>query len=106
MADEIKAIKQPVLLTEPGLIARYNLVNTWLSDLRQHLMNGDDVYGLVMLIACETQTDGAAIDGIAIPKGAGSKEYARIPSVWFELTEKDTENTSGTTNNEQLIQQG
>ena len=106
MADEIKAIKQPVLLTEPGLIARYNLVNTWLSDLRQHLMNGDDVYGLVMLIACETQTDGAAIDGIAVPKGAGSKEYARIPSVWFELTEKDAENAAGKTNNEQLIQQG
>ncbi|MGI2111255.1 BREX system serine/threonine kinase PglW [Shewanella frigidimarina] len=105
MADEIKAIKQPVLLTEPGLIARYNLINTWLSDLRQHLMNADDVYGFVMLIACETQSDGAVIDGVAVPKGAGSKEFSRIPSIWFQLTEKESDNGSDTTNKEQFIQQ-
>ncbi|MFT4908200.1 MAG: serine/threonine protein kinase [Oleispira sp.] len=105
MSDEIKAIKQPVLLTEPGLIARYNLINTWLSDLRQHLMNADDVYGLVILIACETQSDGAMIDGVAVPKGAGSKEFSRIPSIWFQLTEKDSDSGSDITNKEQFIQQ-
>jgi serine/threonine protein kinase len=106
MADEIKAIKQPVLLTAPGLIARYNLVNTWLADLRQHLVTADDVYGLVVLIASDTQSDGAMIDGISVPKGAGSKEFARIPSIWFELIEKDAAIAPDTTKNEQLIQQG
>lgn len=106
MADEIKAIKQPVLLTDPGLIARYNLVNTWLSDLRQHLVNADDVYGLVVLIANDTQSDGAVIDGVSVPKGAGSKEFARIPSIWFEIIEKDADKASDKTKNEQLVQQG
>jgi hypothetical protein len=106
MAAEIKAIKQPVLLTEPGLIARYNLVNTWLSDLRQHQLNAPDVYGLVVLIASDTQNDGAVIDGVSVPKGAGSKEFARIPSIWFELIKKDTDNAVDMNKNEQLIQQG
>ncbi len=30
MADEIRQAGQPVLLTEPGLLARYELVTTWL----------------------------------------------------------------------------
>ncbi len=84
MADEIKNAGQPVLLTEPGLIARYELVNTWLSDLRQHLMNATEVHGLIMLIAADAQSASAVIDGITVPTGAGSTEFARISSVWLE----------------------
>jgi hypothetical protein len=79
------------------------LSNLW---LRQHLLNAVDVYGLVVLIASDTQNDGAVIDGVSVPKGAGSKEFARIPSIWFELIKKDTDNAVDMNKNEQLIQQG
>jgi len=39
MADEIRQYDQAVLLTDPGLIARYDLVNTWLAGLRQRLLD-------------------------------------------------------------------
>jgi len=84
MADEVKAADCPVLLTDPGLIARYNLVDSWLSERRSHLLNGQQVNALVLLIANETTTAGAIIDGITVPSGAGSKEFARIPSAWLE----------------------
>ncbi|WP_444941915.1 BREX system serine/threonine kinase PglW [Microbulbifer sp. ZKSA004] len=85
MAEEIKSAGQPVLLTEPGLIARYNLVSTWLSDLRHHLMNFDDAYGLILLIAADAQSAAASIDGVTVPLGAGSSEFSRISSGWLEL---------------------
>jgi len=46
------------------------------------------------------------IDGISVPNGVGSKEFAPIPSIWFELIEKVADETSDKTKNEQLIQQG
>jgi len=97
MADEIKSAGQSVLLTEPGLIARYDLVTTWLNDLRQHLMNSADVHGLVLLIAADAQSSAATIDNVTVPTGAGSSEFARIPSGWLasgaELTgAESTEN--------------
>ncbi len=88
MADEIKNVGQPVLLTEPGLIARYDLVNTWLNELRLHLMNANDGYGLILLIAADAQSVSASIDGVTVPSGAGSSEFSRIPSVWLELGEE------------------
>ncbi|UZE96938.1 BREX system serine/threonine kinase PglW [Alkalimarinus alittae] len=90
MAEEIKGAGQPVLLTEPGLIARYDLVNTWLSDIRRHLMSAGNVHGLILLIAADAQSASAVIDGVTVPAGAGSSEFARIPSVWLE--ERDKEN--------------
>ena len=94
MADEIKSAGQPVLLTEPGLIARYDLVATWLSDLRQHLMNADEVSGyerkgLILLIAADAQSSAASIDGVTVPLGAGSSEFSRIPSGWLELDDDE-----------------
>ncbi|MNL27473.1 hypothetical protein D3C87_1490660 [compost metagenome] len=89
MAKEILQAAQPVLLTEPGLLARYELINTWLNDLRQQLMNvsssaGTSAPGLVLLIAVDAQRSAALIDGGLVPTGAGSKEFAHIPSSWLE----------------------
>ncbi|MGM8930215.1 BREX system serine/threonine kinase PglW [Salinicola halophyticus] len=88
MADEIRQTGQPVLLTEPGLMARYDLVTTWLNELRQHLETSADdketAYALLLLIAADAQQDGATIDGVTVPRGAGTREWARIPSVWLE----------------------
>ena len=93
MADEIKQADRPVLLTEPGLIARYDLINSWLSELRQHLMNARQVQALVLLIANEVTTSAAVIDGVSVPSGAGSKEFARIPSAWLMQSHSEKEHT-------------
>jgi hypothetical protein len=84
MRNEVLAAKRPVLLTDTGLIARYGLINSWLSELRQHLLDDPQVHALVLLMANDTITTGAIIDGAAVPSGAGSKEFARIPSVWLQ----------------------
>jgi len=88
MAQEILQTGQPVLLTDPGLLARYDLIGTWLADLRRQMMEVGsgaslDVPGLALLIAADDQLSGAAIDGSLVPTGAGSKEYARIPTSWL-----------------------
>ncbi|RLJ22030.1 BREX system serine/threonine kinase PglW [bacterium endosymbiont of Escarpia laminata] len=88
MADEIKQAQCPVLLTEPGLIARYDLVNSWLSDLRQHLMDAQQMQALVLLIANDVSTAAAVIDSVSVPSGAGSKEFAPIPTAWLMQSEK------------------
>ncbi len=85
MATEIRQLGMPVLLTEPGLLGRYDLIGTWLNDLRQHLLaSGAQTYALVLLIAADAQQDAASIDGVLVPRGAGSSEWARIPSIWLE----------------------
>ena len=86
MAEEINKADQAILLTETGLIARYDLVNSWLNDLRQHLITTDGAHGLIMLIATATQKAAAVIDGVTIPKGAGSNEYSHIPSIWLQTS--------------------
>jgi hypothetical protein len=88
MAEEILQAVQPVLLTDPGLLARYDLIGTWLADLRKKLMEtgqgaSANIPGLALLIAADAQRTGAAIDGNLVPTGAGSKEYARIPTSWL-----------------------
>ena len=84
IAEEIRSAGQPVLLTEPGLLARYDLINSWLNELRQHLLNGGQNHAVLLLIAADAQHDGASIDGVTVPRGAGSSEWARIPGVWLE----------------------
>lgn len=85
MAEEIRSLGRPVLLTEPGLLARYDLVNSWLNDLRQQLLaGGPQAHPLVLLVAADAQQDAASIDGVMVPRGAGSSEWARIPGVWLE----------------------
>ncbi|KAA6183780.1 BREX system serine/threonine kinase PglW [Thiohalocapsa marina] len=83
MAAEIKAAQQPVLLTEPGLIGRYGLIHSWLAELREHLLNARAPKALVLLIANDVATAGAMIDGAAVPSGAGSREFARVPRAWI-----------------------
>ena len=41
-------------------------------------------HALLLLIAADAQQDGAMIDGVTVPRGAGTREWARIPSVWLE----------------------
>jgi hypothetical protein len=84
MAEEIKAAERPVLLTDAGLIARYGLVDSWLGDLRRHLQESPRAQALLLLIANETATPGAVIEGVSVPSGAGSREFARVPGAWLQ----------------------
>jgi serine/threonine protein kinase len=87
VTEEILKVAAPVLLTDPGLIARYELVGTWLTELRQKLLERNQApHGLVLLIAADAQHNAAMIDKTLVPTGAGSKEFARIPTYWFADT--------------------
>tara|TARA_Y100000296_G_scaffold87381_1_gene132852 strand:+ start:419 stop:4585 length:4167 start_codon:yes stop_codon:yes gene_type:complete len=83
ISEEILSASAPVLLTDPGLIARYDLVGTWLAELRQQLMNKPSGHGLALMIAADAQHSAAMIDHSLVPTGAGSKEFARIPAHWL-----------------------
>jgi hypothetical protein len=84
MAEEIKAADRPVLLIDPGLNGRYGLVDSWLGELRRHLKDAPRARALLLLIANELATTAAIIDGVSVPSGAGSREFARIPSAWLQ----------------------
>lgn len=83
MANEILQTGRPVLLTEPGLIARYGLVDTWLAELRQRLVENPQAHALILLVANDVASSGAVIDGVSVPAGAGCSEFARIPGAWL-----------------------
>lgn len=82
MTGEVLASQAPVLLTDTGLLGRYQLVNTWLQPLRDRLSATPDMPSLLLLIAADGQQAGAMIDGTPVPAGAGAREFARIPSDW------------------------
>lgn len=82
MRRELEQAGGPVLLAEPGLIARYGLVDSWLGALREHLLHADHPHALLLLVAAEVNTGAAVIDGTTVPAGAGSREWAHVPGVW------------------------
>ncbi|MBK1646158.1 serine/threonine protein kinase [Thiocapsa imhoffii] len=87
MTEEIRSVGRPVLLTDAGLIARYGLVDSWLGALRRQLHEDPRAQALLLLIANETATAGAVLEGVSVPSGAGSREFARIPSAWLGAAE-------------------
>jgi len=73
----------PVLLTDTGLIGRYDLVETWLAELRRRLADGEVRHALLLLIASDRTGPGASIEGVSVPDGPGRREHAAIPSQWL-----------------------
>ncbi len=90
MKEEILGIDAPVLVSEPGLLARYNLIDNWLGPLRQALLSGERRHALFLLVADELERSAAVIDGTPVPAGAGSREFARLPSAWLENIHTNT----------------
>jgi serine/threonine protein kinase len=88
ITEEIKKSHHPLLLTDPGLIARYGLVDTWLAHLRNHLAENPDAQALLLLTASDTSAP--AIDDVTIPSGAGSREFIAIPAAWLRGGEDQT----------------
>ena len=81
ITEQILNSNQPVLLTQPGLLARYGLITTWLAELR--LTMAQQNQPLLLLVATDADHSSAFIDGTAVPAGAGNAEYSRIPGVWL-----------------------
>ncbi|MCP5414109.1 MAG: BREX system serine/threonine kinase PglW [Chromatiaceae bacterium] len=92
IAQTILELKKPVLLVDPGLIARYRLVDTWLSELRRQFEMPPEPRALWMLIDNDLTTSAAIIDGVTVPTGQGSGQFATIPSAWLvrEQTNKES----------------
>jgi serine/threonine protein kinase len=86
MSEELKQSAQPVLLTEPGLLARYDLVSSWLQQLRDSLSQPDGLKGLIVLTA--TDASGPRIDNILVPANPGGGGYVKIPGVWLGVIMK------------------
>lgn len=82
MREELLRAERTVLLTEPGLLARYRLIDGWLQELRDAL--SADHPGLVLLIATPGHRTGALIDQSSVPVGTGVGAHVRIPGAWLD----------------------
>jgi hypothetical protein len=83
LTAEMLAAERPVLLTDTGLIGRYGLVDSWLTELRRRITDGEAPHALLLLIANETAGPGASIEGVSVPDGPGRREHAAVPSQWL-----------------------
>jgi hypothetical protein len=81
VAEEITTSENPVILTQPGLLARYGLVNTWLAELRLHMAR--EQKSLLLLVSTDADHNSTYIDNTPVPAGAGSAEHSRIPTAWL-----------------------
>lgn len=79
--DELLAIPEPVLLVNPGLLARYNQMGL-LEHLRDRVGRADVCPGMWVLVPGDDQQKLPLIDGRAVPiLGAG--QHAAVPLSWF-----------------------
>jgi serine/threonine protein kinase len=83
MTQAILDFNKPVLLVDPGLIARYGLVDSWLGELRQQFDQAPQAHALWLLIDNDVTTNAAIINGVTVPTGQGSGQFANIPSAWL-----------------------
>lgn len=96
---EIQNSDCAVLLTESGLIGRYGLVGHWLSELRESLVDSSSAQALILLTVSDVVTEGAVIEGVSVPGGVGSKEFAQVPAAWLTHAEQDAESLENNRNN-------
>ena len=93
MMAEIEQESSAVLLTESGLIGRYDLVNSWLRELREHLVTVKSAKALILLTVSDVVANSAVIEGISVPGGAGNKEFAPVQSTWLKYANAKLEKT-------------
>lgn len=76
-----------ILLTQPGLLARYglmDLVETLRDRVGARPTDGAvPLHGLWLLVPCDDQSDGPVVDGVAVPVITPG-QWARIPEPWLE----------------------
>lgn len=77
LEDKIKSRKGTLLLTYPGLLARYDQMS-----LLARLSDGAMNHSLWVLLAGDQQTGRPTIDGIPVP-ARGDNQAAEMPKVWI-----------------------
>ncbi|MBF0261191.1 MAG: BREX system serine/threonine kinase PglW [Magnetococcales bacterium] len=78
----IKAESGTVLLTDPGLLARYGRMDL-ISRLQEQTLRPEGLFGLWMLIPSDDQNAGPCINGAAVPVMTPG-QWARIPDGWIK----------------------
>lgn len=78
---QITAERGTVLLTDPGLLARYGRMDL-ISRLQEQTLRPEGLFGLWMLIPSDDQNEGPAIHGEAVPVITPG-QWARIPDGWI-----------------------
>jgi hypothetical protein len=79
--ERLRALDQPVLLVEAGLLARYQQMDL-LEDLRDRAGSRDGTPAVWLLIPADEQHDLPVLDGHAIPILTPGQR-ARIPGAWL-----------------------
>ena len=77
---QLKSEPGTVLLTDPGLLARYGKMDM-ISRLQDQTLRLDGLHGLWMLIPSDDQSAGPSINGEAVPVITPG-QWARVPSGW------------------------
>ena len=90
---ELAAAQRPVLLTNLGLLARYDQM-TFLDGLRDSPGGPAGPPGVWLLVPCDVQETRPMIDGQPVPVFTAA-QWARIPSAWL-ATRRQTERASET----------
>lgn len=85
--EQLSKSDRTILLSYPGLLARYNRIDL-LERLREKVgISGGDLYGLWLLLATDEQSKLPMLDGKAIPV-TSSAQWARIPNAWINKSYK------------------
>jgi len=88
--EQLSKSDRTILLSYPGLLARYNRIDL-LERLREKVgITGGDLYGLWLLLATDEQSKLPMLDGKAIPV-TSSAQWARIPDSWINSSHKSNE---------------
>jgi hypothetical protein len=85
--EKLRARTAPLLVTYPGLLARYGEMS-----LLARLSDGRLAHSLWVLVAGDQQTGRPTIDGVPVP-AASANQAAEIPPAW--LTEHSTSDDEG-----------
>lgn len=81
--------EKTILLSYPGLLARYKRIDL-LERLREKVgITGGELYGLWVLMAGDEQSQLPVMDGEEIPVISAS-QWARIPAAWLNNIKKDS----------------
>ena len=81
VSAELAAAPRPVLLTNLGLLARYDQM-TFLDGLRDAAGRTDGPPGVWLLVPCDAQESRPLIDGKPVPVFTAA-QWARIPAAWL-----------------------
>jgi hypothetical protein len=79
---ELLGATRTLLLTEPGILARYDRLDL-LERLRDRAGSRNGIHGVWVLVPADEQQEMPLVDGKAVPV-IGRSQWARVPVAWLE----------------------